>query len=81
LSNSRALEHLALVVGTVLVLKLLGKGLDLVDGVRDTNKVTPGNAVERVAGGADLTVDCFNVRIGRLASSRLAYSLERYTPW
>ena len=53
---ARALEHFALVVRTILVLNLLRHGLDLVDGVRDTDKIAPGNAVERVAGSANLAV-------------------------
>jgi len=54
---ARALEHLALVIGTVGVLDLLRQHLDLIRGVRDTDQITPGNAVERVARGADLLVD------------------------
>lgn len=54
---ARALEHLALVIGAVGVLDLLRQSLDLVRGVRDTDQITPGNAVERVARGADLLVD------------------------
>ena len=53
---TRALEHLALVVGAVLVLDLLGHGLGLIDGVGHTDQIAPGNAVERVAGRADLAV-------------------------
>lgn len=54
---ARALEHLAFVVGTIGVLDLLGHRLDLIRGVRDTDQITPGDAVERVARGADLLVD------------------------
>ena len=54
---ARALEHFALVVRTILVLNLLRHGLDLVDGVRDADKIAPGNAVQRMAGGANFTVD------------------------
>ena len=54
---ARALEHLALVIGAVGVLDLLRQRLDLIHGVRDTDQITPGNAVERVARGADLLVD------------------------
>ena len=54
---ARALEHLALVVGAVGVLDLLGHRLDLIYGVRHTDKIAPGNAVERVASSADLTVN------------------------
>ena len=51
-----ALEHLALVIGAVLVLNLLGHGLGLVDGVGDTNQIAPGNTVQRVTGRANLAV-------------------------
>ena len=54
---ARALEHLALVIGAIGVLDLLRQYLDLVRGVRDADQITPGNAVERVARGADLLVD------------------------
>jgi hypothetical protein len=54
---ARALEHLALVVGAIGVLDLLRQHLDLIRGVRDTDQITPGNAVERVTRGADLLVD------------------------
>lgn len=54
---ARALEHLALVVGAIGVLDLLCQRLDLIRGVRNTDQITPGNAVERVARGADLLVD------------------------
>jgi hypothetical protein len=52
-----ALEHLALVVGAVSILDLLCQRLDLIRGVRHTDQITPGNAVERVARGANLLVD------------------------
>ena len=54
---SWALEHLALVVGAVGVLDLLGHGLDLIGGVRDTDEVAPSDTVEGMAGRADLAVD------------------------
>ena len=54
---SGALEHLALRVRSVGVFNFLGHGSGLVDGVGDTDKIAPGNAVERVAGSADFTVD------------------------
>ena len=57
MGNSRAVEVLSLVVGSVLVLELGGHGLGLVGGVRGADQVTPGNAVKRVTGGTDLTVD------------------------
>ena len=55
--HSRAVEVLSLVVGSVLVLELGGHGLGLVGSVGGADKVTPGNAVKRVTGGTDLTVD------------------------
>ena len=66
---ARALEHLALVVRAVLVLDLLGQGLDLVSGVRYTYEVAPGDAVKRVTRSADFTVDLVSaanavVRVG-----------------
>jgi hypothetical protein len=54
---SGSLEHLAFRVGTVGVLDLFGHGACLVNGVGDTDQVTPGNTVERVAGGANFTID------------------------
>ena len=54
---SRALEHLALVVGTVSVLNLLGHRPRLIRGVRNTDEGTPGNTVERVACRAHFTVN------------------------
>ena len=54
---ARALEHLAVVIGAVGVLDLLCHRLDLICGVRNTDQITPGDAVERVARGADLLVD------------------------
>jgi hypothetical protein len=52
-----ALEHLALVIGAVCVLDFLCHRLDLIRGMGDTDQITPGNAVERVARSADLLVD------------------------
>jgi hypothetical protein len=52
-----ALEHLALVIGTVCVLDFFCHRLDLIRGMGDTDQITPGNAVERVARSADLLVD------------------------
>ena len=54
---ARTLEHLALVVRPVFILDFLGHALHLVYGVRNTDEVAPGDAVERVTGGADFTVD------------------------
>ena len=54
---ARAHEHLALVVGPILVLDLLGHRLRLVYGVGDTDEIAPGNAVKGVACRADLAVD------------------------
>jgi hypothetical protein len=51
------LEHLAVVVRAVLVLDLLGHRARLVRGVAHADEVAPRDAVERVAGGADLAVD------------------------
>lgn len=53
---SWSLEHLSLVVGAILVLDLLGQGLHLIHSVGDADQVAPGNAVQRMAGGTDLTV-------------------------
>lgn len=53
----RAVEELSLVVGSVLVLELGGHGLGLVGSVGNTDKVTPSDAVKRVAGSANLTVN------------------------
>jgi hypothetical protein len=52
-----ALEHLALIIGAVRVLDLLGQYLNLVRGVRDTDQIAPGDAVEGVACSTDLLVD------------------------
>lgn len=54
---SWTLEHLSFVVGSIGVLDILGEGLDLVDGVGDSDQVSPGDSVEGVASGADLSVD------------------------
>jgi hypothetical protein len=54
---ARALEHLALVIGTVGVLNFFGHDLDLVRGVRNTNQITPGNAIKGMARSADLLVN------------------------
>jgi hypothetical protein len=54
---SRPLEHLALIIRAVSVLDLLSHRPRLVGGVGDADEVTPGDAVERVARGADLAVD------------------------
>ena len=54
---SWSLEHLSLVIRTVLVLDFFSHNLDLIYGVRNTDKVTPGNAVKRVTCGTDFTVD------------------------
>lgn len=51
------LEHLALVVGTILVLDFLSHGLDFVYGVRDTDEVAPSDAVQRVTRRTDFAVD------------------------
>jgi hypothetical protein len=54
---SRTLEHLSLVARAVLVLNFLGHSTRLIGGVGDTDKVTPSNTIEGVAGRADFTVD------------------------
>ena len=54
---SGTLEHLAVVVRTVLVLDLLRHCARLVRGVRHTDEVAPCDAVEGVACRADLAVD------------------------
>ena len=54
---SGALLDLTLVVGLGIELVLLGKGLSLIDGHEVTDKVAVGNALERVAGSANLLVD------------------------
>jgi hypothetical protein len=51
------LEHLALVVGPVGVFDFLRHCFGLIHGVRNTDEVTPGNAVKRMTGGADLFVN------------------------
>lgn len=53
----RSLEHLSLVVWSVLVLDFLGHRLDFVDGVRDTDQISPGYSIQRVTSGTDLSVD------------------------
>ena len=53
---ARALEHLALVIRSVGVFDFFCHHFGLIHGVRDTNKVTPGNAVKRMTGGADFFV-------------------------
>lgn len=53
---SRTLEHLSLIVGTILVFDLLGQTLDLIHSVRDADKVTPSDTVKRVASSAYFTV-------------------------
>jgi hypothetical protein len=52
-----ALLDLALIVGLGVVLVLLSKGLGLVDGHHGADKCAPRDTGERVARGADLTVD------------------------
>jgi hypothetical protein len=52
-----ALLELALVVGLSVVLVLLGKSLGLVDGHHGTDKCAPWDTRQRVARGANLTVD------------------------
>lgn len=53
---SRALEHLTLVVRAVVVLDLLSHSARFVGGMRHGNEVAPGDTVEGVACGADLSV-------------------------
>jgi hypothetical protein len=53
---SWSLEHLALGVRSVGVFNLFSHSTGFVSGVRDTNKVTPCDTVERVASSADFTV-------------------------
>lgn len=52
-----ALEHVAVTVGSVGVLDLLGHRLGLGDSVGDADEVAPGDAVEGVARRADFAVD------------------------
>jgi hypothetical protein len=52
-----ALLDLTLIVGLGVVLVLLCKGLGLVDSHHGTDKCAPWDTGERVAGGANLTVD------------------------
>ena len=54
---ARASEHLTLVVRAVLVLDLLGHGLHLVNGMGDTDKIAPSDAVQGVARSAHLAVN------------------------
>lgn len=54
---SGSLSGVTLIIGLVVVLELLGKGLDLIGGVGNAHEVSPGDSVQRVAGGADLLVD------------------------
>ena len=54
---ARASEHLTLVVRAVLILDLLGHSLHLVNGMGDTNKIAPSNAVQRMARSAHLAVN------------------------
>ena len=53
---TRALEHLAFVVRTILVLNIRRHSLHLIHRVRHTHQVAPRNAVQRVAGTAHLLV-------------------------
>lgn len=50
-------EHFSLVVGSVLVLDLFGHPLDFIDGMTDSDQVSPGDPVERVTGRTDFPVD------------------------
>ena len=54
---ARASENLTLVVRAVLILDLLGHSLHLVNGMGDTNKIAPSNAVQRMARSAHLAVN------------------------
>lgn len=54
---SGTLKHFALRIWAVGVFNLLGHGFHFIGGMGDANQITPGNAVERVAGGTDFTVD------------------------
>jgi len=60
------LEHFTLVVRSVLVLDLFGHPLDLVDGVGDTDEVSPGDPIERMTGRTDLPVDLVSTSDGRV---------------
>lgn len=51
------MEHLAVIIGAIGVLDLLGQCLCLICGVGDADQVAPRDTVERVARGADLLVD------------------------
>lgn len=51
-----ALEHLAIVVRAVGVLDLFSHRTRFLGGMRHADQVAPGNAVERMAGSADLAV-------------------------
>lgn len=54
---SRALEHLAIVVGTVGIFDFLCQRSCLFDGMGDTDQVAPGNAVEGVTSSTHLAID------------------------
>lgn len=53
---TRALEHLTIIVGPIGVLDLGSHRLSLVNGVRNTDQVAPGNTRKGVAGAANLLV-------------------------
>lgn len=54
---SRAFLDFTLIIGFSVVLVFFGEGSHLISGVRDTNERTPWHTGQRVAAGADLTVD------------------------
>jgi hypothetical protein len=54
---SGTLLDFTLVVRLCVIFLFLGHGLHLVDGVHDTDKVTPWHTSEGVAAGADFTVN------------------------
>lgn len=54
---TRSLEHGSLGIGSILVFDFFGHRLGFVDGVGNTNQVTPGDSVERVTSGANFSVN------------------------
>lgn len=62
---SGTLEHLSLVVGTIRVFDLLSHCARFISGMGYADQVAPGNAVERMAGSADLAVDLISTANAR----------------
>lgn len=54
---SGSLSGVTLIIGLVVILELLSESLGLIGGVGHAHEVSPGDSVQRVAGGADLLVD------------------------